>query len=260
MPRLARQRVLPLRRPRPLAFPARLPLRSHRPSQQGVRTAAAPASAMVAQPAATASQRPPLFVELGDAPGSLGQVLAQLTFREAELVTATQGQAPELQGLAPALRFSLDKQQGEPAFAVTFAAATRFDTIEPAITWADLRQNWASQTITYSAVAVLSDTLPALAQVLGPPGNHVTGYAAMDEVVDAAWQDRTTLAIVPFELLEPTAGSACHRRSESRRERAAFRPCPLSPGGNGLCRRHGPRTGAGCPGQGAVSGPSPRQS
>ena len=66
-----------------------------------------------------------------------------------------------------------------------------------------MRQNWASQTITYTAVAVLSDTLPALVQVLGQPGSHVTGYAAMDEVVDAAWQDRTTLAIVPFELLEP---------------------------------------------------------
>ncbi len=122
--------------------------------------------------------------------------MADLQLSTLAVVTATGD-------MDPALRFTLDRANGQAAYTVTFAAAKRFDTVAPAITWADLRRSWVTQTPTYTAVAVLSDTLPALEQVLGQAGAHVVGYGSSSEVVDAAWQNRTTLAILPFEQLEP---------------------------------------------------------
>lgn len=103
----------------------------------------------------------------------------------------------------PAFRISFDSALGEQPYTVTFAAATRFDTIDPAIDYAALRQVWAGDVTTYTQVAVFTDTLPLLQQILGRPGPTVQGYAAITDVVNAAWQDQTTLTIVPFNQLEP---------------------------------------------------------
>ena len=92
---------------------------------------------------------------------------------------------------------------GTLVYTETFAAATRFDTVDPVIRWTDLRANWAGRVMTYTTIAVLSDTLPALTQVLGPAGSVVAGVATVDELVERAWQDRTTAVILPFEQLVP---------------------------------------------------------
>ena len=86
---------------------------------------------------------------------------------------------------------------------MTYAVATRFDTLEPAISWQEVTRTWSSGSVSYTQIAVLSDTLPSLRTVLGEPGPLVRGYAAAEDVVSAAWQDRTTLAVLPFEQLEP---------------------------------------------------------
>ena len=55
----------------------------------------------------------------------------------------------------------------------------------------------------FTQVAVLSDTLPALQLLLGEAGPHVRGYAGADEVVEAAWEGRSTLALLPFDQMQP---------------------------------------------------------
>ncbi|MFO7635277.1 MAG: hypothetical protein R6W76_22215, partial [Caldilinea sp.] len=120
---------------------------------------------------------------------------------------------------AAPVRFDAEPAPGAQAvYAVTFVASTRFDTIDPSISWAALRALWSGAPISepisetvqlsdatspFTAVAVLTETLPLLTQVLGAPSPGVVGYADMPSLVDAAWRDRTTLAITPFDQLEP---------------------------------------------------------
>ena len=127
-------------------------------------------------------------------PAGLIDAASWVTLRGAQVMTTT--------GAAP-VRFEVDDMNGEPAYQVTFAVATRFDTIDPALPYAELRSAWAGETITYTALVVLTDTLPLLEQVLGNAGPSVTGYATVDEIVAATWQDRSTLAVLPFDQLEP---------------------------------------------------------
>lgn len=128
-------------------------------------------------------------------PAALIEAAGAVALAEAQVVTGTSGAAP--------IRFDAIPTGGEPAYKVTFAAATRFDTIDPTLTYTEVRSAWAGETITYTALAVLTDTLPLLEQVLGDAGPSVAGYATVDELTTAAWQDRTTLAILPFDQLVP---------------------------------------------------------
>ena len=163
---------------------------------EGATSATVPAAAVSAppQPSPTPSATY-LPVDLASAPSSLAVAVNRLTLSDTVVITEGAG--------APSVRFGVTPGRGEPAYQVTFAAATRFDTVDPAISWEALRANWAGGVTTYTMIAVLSDTLPALEQVLGPAGPAVSGVAGVDALTAAAWQDRTTLAIVPFEDLTP---------------------------------------------------------
>lgn len=112
--------------------------------------------------------------------------------------------------------FSAQRRPGaQRAYELTFAAATRFDTIDPTITWEGLQSLWRGTPnpptdaavedamLPFMRVAVLTDTLPLLTQILGRPAESVIGYSDIARVVDAAWEDRATLAIAPFDQLEP---------------------------------------------------------
>ncbi len=93
---------------------------------------------------------------------------------------------------------------GDAVYTVTFAAATRFDTIFPETSWADVQAAWRGEVMTYTAVAVLANTVPALEQLLGPKGPTVTTRAVVSDVVAAAWSDdEATLALLPFDQLDP---------------------------------------------------------
>jgi len=117
---------------------------------------------------------------------------------------------------AATLRFSGEPlPEAQPAYTVTFAAATRFDTIHPVISWRRLQAIWRGEALAseatddtdigpdFTQVTVLTETLPLLTQVLGSPSSNVVGVLEKKMLVDTAWQDRTTLAILPFEELEP---------------------------------------------------------
>jgi hypothetical protein len=121
---------------------------------------------------------------------------------------------------AAALRVGTERFPGASrVYTVTFAAAVRFDTVEPAVGWEALRALWSGAlveeplraslhatgtlAVPWRAVAVLTETLPLLTQVLGDPSSAVVGYATQPELVEALWQGRTTLAILPFDQLEP---------------------------------------------------------
>ena len=157
-----------------------------------------PSTTPTVTPSPTVTPAPVLIdlaVDLGDAPlSALGDLVRVAQRNGAQLAPG---------GAAPAMRFSLDPALGEQTYTVTFAAATRFDIVDPTIGWNELRQVWAGAVPTYTQIAVLTDTLPLLESVLGRAGAPVQGYAVMTDVVAAAWQDDTTLAIVPFDQLEP---------------------------------------------------------
>jgi poly-gamma-glutamate synthesis protein (capsule biosynthesis protein) len=145
----------------------------------------------------TPSTAPALPVHLGaGVAAGLRTALAGLTVADTVIVTATD------EVTAP-IRFGITPVTGAPVYTETFVAATRFDTVAPVIRWPELQANWAGRAMTYTVVAVLSDTLPALTQVLGPAGPAVAGVATADELVARAWQDRTTAVILPFEQLVP---------------------------------------------------------
>jgi poly-gamma-glutamate synthesis protein (capsule biosynthesis protein) len=104
------------------------------------------------------------------------------------------------------VRFAFTGQKTDAVYAYTFAAATRFDTIETAITWPALQAAWRGNSDRFSAVAVLTATLPALTQLLGKASDAVVGYGTQPEVVAAAWANpagsRPALVLLPFEQLE----------------------------------------------------------
>lgn len=105
------------------------------------------------------------------------------------------------------LRFVFEGQKADAVYAYTFAAATRFDTIDTTITWPALQAAWRGNSNRFSAVAVLTDTLPALTQLLGKASDAVIGYSTQPEVVAAAWANSVdsppALVLLPFEQLEP---------------------------------------------------------
>jgi len=128
------------------------------------------------------------------------------------------------------LYFDLDQRNSASTYRYTFAAATRFDITETEITWqalvdlwtyaalaatetttvtADMTPNSAANTngadggLPFTQIAVLTDTLPLLKTILGDPGDNIIGVANAAGLTDAGWQERSTLLLVPFELLEP---------------------------------------------------------
>ncbi len=167
-----------------------------------------------AQPSAPAQA--PITVRVDAAPPTLQGLTSQIAISQSLVVTTT---APTA---APVVELNF-KGEGEPVHEVVFAAASRFDTILPLTTWPRVQAAWsgaplepvevelpATGTITgtatlpaFEAVAVLSDTLPALVSLLGEPGATVQGYASMADLTSAAWSETPTLAFVPFDQLEP---------------------------------------------------------
>ena len=101
----------------------------------------------------------------------------------------------------------LDWQSGgSPVYDEVYALAARFDTPFPQAESSLIDELWrggASDGALYRRMVVLSDTLPALISLWGDPSPAVQPVAAMDELLDAAWADDTTLVLLPFEQLSP---------------------------------------------------------
>ena len=101
-----------------------------------------------------------------------------------------------------------------------FAAAARFDTANPTITWTQIQQAWqqeshgnehnndasvadASSAFPFTQTAILSDTLPALTQLLGNPGPHVQLLPTVEDLRILSRGEIPTLILLPFDQLEP---------------------------------------------------------
>ncbi len=154
----------------------------------------------ISGPQATSTAVLPLVISLADAlPAELVQTAAQLVADNSSLRLAPAG--------APTATLRLDWQPGgEAVYREVYSLAARFDTIFPQIESSLVAKLWeegASEGAGYSRMVVLSDTLPALVSLLGTAGPAVQGVAGVDELLDAAWADQTTLVLLPFDALTP---------------------------------------------------------
>lgn len=154
-----------------------------------------------AVPTATATALPLVLGLAAGLPTTLADLAHSSALSTTAIVTAPIT-APEV-----TLRLAYEGQKAEAVYAYTFAAATRFDTMDTKITWPAIQAIWRGKSDRFSAVAVLTDTLPALSQILGKAGPTVVGYATQPEVVAAAWANAAdqapALVLLPFEQLEP---------------------------------------------------------
>ena len=101
------------------------------------------------------------------------------------------------------LNAQLNQRRGRAVYEQMFAAASYFDTVDPNITWDELVTVWQGASEPYDAVVVLTDTLPALQQILSVPGPTVRGVATIEQLTDATRTEPATLALVPFDELIP---------------------------------------------------------
>lgn len=176
--------------------------------ENGSALASSPLSSTLPPASPTPLKQPPLAVWLAaEVEPILRPVIEELLQDKVTIVAA-----PD----AAALRFIGGPQpEARPVYTVTFAAATRFDTIHPVIAWRRLQGLWRGEALApderdeanlgpdFTRITVLTETLPILTQVLGHPGSSVVGVSERAALLDAAWQDRSTLVILPFEELEP---------------------------------------------------------
>ena len=140
-----------------------------------------------------------LAIALGDQlPGELISATTALVLNRNDMVIT-----PVDSGDAQVL-FGWDAQAGEPIYQQFFAAATRFDTIELNLRTLHIERAWGGDKNRFKSIAILSHTRSALTQLLGDPGDTVTEYDDMDALVAATWAERGVLALIPFDLLEPS--------------------------------------------------------
>jgi hypothetical protein len=139
----------------------------------------------------------PLVVELAPLAGSLRAAISETVAAQPALQLATTD-APSV-----TLRLDWSADGGALVAEQTFAAAQRFNTIFPTTTLSAIQEAWHGETGEFSSVAILSTTLPALAQVLGPPAATVAGYETVAEVSAAVYADSSALALLPFDQLIP---------------------------------------------------------
>lgn len=165
-------------------------------SRGGVRSAAGESGAPV-EAIAPAVIADPLVVAAAPLSADLRQVLSQTMAAQPALQIVITG--------VPSATLQLDwnVEGGTPVYELTFAAATRFNTIFPTTTLTTVQEAWQSQSAEFTTVAILSDTIPALEQLLGPRGEHVAAYALVDEVANAAYAREPVLALLPFDQLVP---------------------------------------------------------
>ena len=93
-----------------------------------------------------------------------------------------------------------------PASLWTYALVVPFPTIADGITNDELQAAWAGDsTIPINSAPLLMDdgTLGVLTAYWGPPAPKAAQVLPADQLLDYAWSNRPSWAIVPFETLEP---------------------------------------------------------
>lgn len=101
------------------------------------------------------------------------------------------------------VKFDWQAEDGEPVYQQFFAAATRFDTIDLGLRRSHIERAWAGRSGRIASMVILEESLPALTQLLGEPGDSVTLVDDMNALVQAVWAERNVVALVPFDQLQP---------------------------------------------------------
>ena len=93
-----------------------------------------------------------------------------------------------------------------PEYALTtwiYAVVAPFPTIEDGLTLVSLRQAWQGDAGGVDAWFTSLATAAVLGAWLGEPGAGVVQVGQEKDLIDQAWQARTSRAVVPFESLDP---------------------------------------------------------
>jgi hypothetical protein len=150
---------------------------------------------------ATPTPAPQVLVTLGPGvPGPLAAAVHSAIISDTTFITAT----TDTSAPAATLELSIVPAGGDPVYQALFAAATRFDTLEEEVAWTDLRNTWRGRADRFDRIVVLSDTLPALIQTLGQPGDAVFSVESVETAIAESWALSTTVALLPFEQLAPS--------------------------------------------------------
>ncbi len=140
---------------------------------------------------------PSARVSLGDLVDALAIANSAFITDSSQITTTTTKEPITLQ-------LGIDATGSRPVYEQLYVPATRFDTIDPGIRWVELKNAWSGRNRDVDAVVVLTDTLPALTQLLGEPDDSVSGVATTADAIEAAWNVSPTLTILPFDQLEPS--------------------------------------------------------
>lgn len=176
--------------------------------QRAAARAGQPESPLAASPlvgSSTAQPRSPL-ARPPVTPGVTLFLEPGLPLELVDAVTALTEQEPDFgvvaSGVDGAIRLSWDGEGGEVVYRQLFAAATRFDTVDLTLRMLNVQRAWRGETRIFPAVVVYDDTLPTLTRLLGEPGPTVVTVETGEEVLDAVYAARGTLAVVPFDRLD----------------------------------------------------------
>ena len=108
------------------------------------------------------------------------------------------------------LTVNFDKQGSAITYQQLYVAATRFDRIDLDLSWQELEVLWRSAegdaaATGFEEIAVPAEMKAGLEKLLGPAGTAVRELASDSELaaVDVAWNEPTTLLLLPFEELVP---------------------------------------------------------
>jgi len=107
------------------------------------------------------------------------------------------------------LRLDMDDEPlgaGQVAVDWVYALVTPFPTVMDGVTSTELMDGWhGSGPAPFSGRPLLMDstTRAAFSSLWGPPARSIVQTAPSDQLLDIAWRERPSWAIVPFENLDP---------------------------------------------------------
>jgi hypothetical protein len=84
-----------------------------------------------------------------------------------------------------------------------YALVARFPSTQEAVTLGDLGIRWHGGMRDGGRIYLAPDTLPAMQTVLGEPDDSIVHAVPSNTLVTLSWISSSTVAIVPFEQLEP---------------------------------------------------------
>ncbi len=88
----------------------------------------------------------------------------------------------------------------------TYALVAPFPTITDGVTWTHVISHWTGRPagpFAGQALLMTGETSATLRALLGPPASSAVEIVAAEEILQRAWDNRPTWAIIPFDQLEP---------------------------------------------------------